>query len=335
MSFSNQNHSVNNTGTNNNGTINRILLDFYIGLYNQTLRRIDSLYDILDEIRESINILGGIIVQPRYPNNRSQGHGRGHSQGRGFGSQGRGQGRGQDQRTHSFNRNVERNNTIYIQGRPYSLEVDRFAFDNLPINTSENNTLFNLFQNFYSNVQVAPTSRQIQNATRQSPFSQIQNPLNISCPITLEPFSGETVVTEILGCHHLFSQEAATSWFQNNVRCPVCRYDIRTYRETSHEPFVEETKEAEVEAEAEETKEAERPNPRSSTRTTERNSNIRFNNSTNINDALSDIAESVLGQIFNTRNTSTTNRNNRSNRIYTNNYYDASNNEIIFSGFRI
>ena len=34
----------------------------------------------------------------------------------------------------------------------------------------------------------------------------------------------------ILYCGHLFSPNELANWFQSNVRCPICRYDIREYR---------------------------------------------------------------------------------------------------------
>jgi hypothetical protein len=92
------------------------------------------------------------------------------------------------------------------------------------------NTNLNRFLlNFYDNVPVYPSREQINNGTREVLFSSIQNPLNISCPITLETFDGNDTITQILGCGHLFNSINLSSWFRNNVRCPVCRYDIRNY----------------------------------------------------------------------------------------------------------
>jgi hypothetical protein len=51
----------------------------------------------------------------------------------------------------------------------------------------------------------------------------------MECPITLEPFTPDAEVTLLLGCNHIFHRNSINNWFQNNVRCPVCRYDIRNY----------------------------------------------------------------------------------------------------------
>ena len=36
-------------------------------------------------------------------------------------------------------------------------------------------------------------------------------------------------VTQIIYCGHIFSKNSIRQWFQHNVRCPVCRYDIRDF----------------------------------------------------------------------------------------------------------
>ena len=90
--------------------------------------------------------------------------------------------------------------------------------------------LNNFLNTFLStNVPVVPTQEQINNATRSIRYENIQNPLNESCPISLERFNPNDVVTQICWCGHIFNTNELTSWFRSNVRCPVCRYDIRNY----------------------------------------------------------------------------------------------------------
>ena len=54
-----------------------------------------------------------------------------------------------------------------------------------------------------------------------------------SCPISLDEFQENNMVRQLLHCGHLFHQPQFDEWFQNNVRCPVCRYDIRNYTSTN------------------------------------------------------------------------------------------------------
>ena len=34
-------------------------------------------------------------------------------------------------------------------------------------------------------------------------------------------------------CRHIFSRDSLYNWFRESCRCPVCRYDIRTYNLSS------------------------------------------------------------------------------------------------------
>jgi len=343
----------------NNATI-RILLDFYLTLHNQTTRRIDSLYDILDEIRQAINILGGInlhngnahrnpnINSTFYTNNtRENFRGRGRYNNNNNRTTG-GRNNMWSNRTQNWYsqqpNNFESlyNNRIYIEGRPYRLEFDRYT---IPMARDANrhagseNDLLNFIQNFYSNVPVVATPTQIQNATRVVQFSEIDNPINNSCPITLEPFTNESTVTQILGCNHLFNPESFNSWFETNVRCPVCRYDIRTNAVDSRR----QNEESKEESELEETKEDSpsfQPFNSSRERPVERNSNlrrpIRIQTHPTIDLSSNNVLESVFTEITGTLLNQFLNPTQRdtANRLFFNNSLDASNNEIIFRGFR-
>jgi hypothetical protein len=79
----------------------------------------------------------------------------------------------------------------------------------------------------YENVIVSPTAQQIESATINSNYSSETNTHNTNCPITLDEFQEEEPVTLIEHCGHLFRRDAIQNWFQRNVRCPVCRHDIR------------------------------------------------------------------------------------------------------------
>jgi uncharacterized Zn finger protein (UPF0148 family) len=82
-------------------------------------------------------------------------------------------------------------------------------------------------------VRVAPTAAQISSATRNVRFGDVENPPNSMCPIRLETFYNNTVVTQIIHCRHCFAPEEFERWFENSVVCPVCRFDIRTSVESA------------------------------------------------------------------------------------------------------
>jgi hypothetical protein len=84
---------------------------------------------------------------------------------------------------------------------------------------------------FYNDVEVCPTPSQIATATQCFEYSSSMSNVNTSCPITLDDFQEGETVCQIKHCRHTFKEEAIRNWFLHNVRCPVCRYDIRDYRE--------------------------------------------------------------------------------------------------------
>ena len=55
------------------------------------------------------------------------------------------------------------------------------------------------------------------------------------CPITLENFIVGENICRIRHCGHIFKSTGLMQWFQRNVRCPVCRYDVRTYQQSVSE----------------------------------------------------------------------------------------------------
>lgn len=97
--------------------------------------------------------------------------------------------------------------------------------------TESLSNLDNLLDSFLEPITVTPTSEQIERATRQIIYSDIENPNlhNTTCPIALRRFESDDEVTVIRYCNHIFCRDDLDNWFRNNTRCPLCRYDIRTY----------------------------------------------------------------------------------------------------------
>jgi hypothetical protein len=127
---------------------------------------------------------------------------------------------------------------LHRNGTTTPLSQPQFT-SRLPQHTPATNQSSNIFDLLFQsipltsnmeNVVVRPTQQQIRSATRPI----IYNPdnariANSSCPITLEPFEEQQMLTQIMYCGHVFSQEGINRWFEGNVRCPICRYDIRNY----------------------------------------------------------------------------------------------------------
>lgn len=199
------------------------LISMYINQYNQTNTHIDILLDMLDEIRGNIiNIINS--SQPR--RNRIHRHSRNSNL--------------------NINRilnqifNDRQNNFVYydfenpINPNIYNNFNDLQNNYHLRTNSIQSSDLDAFLTNFLNNtVVIRPTDEQIQNASRLIRYGSIENPLSETCPISLEEFNDNDEVRQLLPCGHIFHQNQFQEWFQTNVRCPVCRYDIRNYRSLS------------------------------------------------------------------------------------------------------
>ena len=95
----------------------------------------------------------------------------------------------------------------------------------------------NFNSTFFNNVPVPPSNDQIQLSTLTTYYSNIIGPLNSNCPITLEAFENNSVVTLIKYCGHIFKHESLNNWFTENNRCPVCRYDVRNYTANTEDNY--------------------------------------------------------------------------------------------------
>lgn len=82
---------------------------------------------------------------------------------------------------------------------------------------------------FFQNIVVRPTAEQLNTATELIEFHVSEENANARCPITMDEFQEGDMVRQIRHCSHVFTEEPIQNWFRSNVRCPVCRYDIRDY----------------------------------------------------------------------------------------------------------
>jgi len=86
-----------------------------------------------------------------------------------------------------------------------------------------------IFSSFFDRIPVVPTSEQIRQSTRTLPFQHVENPINERCPISFEVFRANDEVLQIIHCGHIFNPCEIAVWFESNVGCPVCRFDIRDH----------------------------------------------------------------------------------------------------------
>lgn len=238
---------------NNNLTNDQqMLITMYINQYNQTNNHIDQLLDMLDEIRNNIiNVLSiGQSRQTRQTRQSRRSRLNHHSRNSNshinriinqLFNDGR-----RDFIRYDYNNPINprvyneyyhpNNATHQNQNQNHNSNHTYTATSYQPSSTlSEANNLSTFLTNFLNTtVTVRPTNTQIQNASRLIRYRDIANPLSESCPILLDRFQPEQMVRQIVHCGHIFCQQEFQQWFENHVQCPVCRYDIRTYRPSSN-----------------------------------------------------------------------------------------------------
>ncbi len=78
---------------------------------------------------------------------------------------------------------------------------------------------------FMEPVPVAPSQDQINRSSQlRSATAQDES---VRCSICQDTYASGQAVRRIGHCSHEFHRGCIDTWFQSNVHCPICRYDIR------------------------------------------------------------------------------------------------------------
>lgn len=101
--------------------------------------------------------------------------------------------------------------------------------------TNTNNNMADLFNSIFQNVVIRPTQEEIDNATESIIYNTDMELGQERCPISLEDFNDGDQLLRIRHCGHIFGNLSLQSWFNSNVRCPVCRFDIRDANNNTNE----------------------------------------------------------------------------------------------------
>jgi len=111
-------------------------------------------------------------------------------------------------------------------------------------NSQSNNLFSQLLRNFLQPIEVYPTQSQIESATRVVRYCDITRPINTQCPISMDDFNDDDMVTVIRTCGHIFNSNSLQNWFSSNCRCPVCRFDIRDFNLNASSEFFNNTQQS-------------------------------------------------------------------------------------------
>ena len=58
-------------------------------------------------------------------------------------------------------------------------------------------------------------------------YKNIYNPINKTCPISLNLFENNEKVIKSIKCSHIYTSEYIKKWLENNNTCPLCRIIIK------------------------------------------------------------------------------------------------------------
>lgn len=249
-----QNHTLNEINSSNPIPRDlRVLLNLYISMYNDIRQEINILHEDLETVQNNMQDITRMILDDNQINRSNTRtptttHIINENQNRSLSNIF--QRRREEQRVRPdpqqplqtneeaiIRLDANDQNRIYINNVPYIIEnIEYYNSPSLTDTTiPTTSTSRGILDTFFSQVSVYPTSQQIQNSVRILKYNEIQNPLNLSCPISLENFNEEDEVCQIIYCGHIFNTGPLNEWFRSNVRCPVCRYDIRTNQSSEEE----------------------------------------------------------------------------------------------------
>lgn len=106
----------------------------------------------------------------------------------------------------------------------------RVTPNNIFVYTTTNSTGSNDYTDISGNtdeispsVSSSPAPQSSEEIITITQFGNLQDPLNLECPINFETFSDDDIVSRINSCGHVFGSNALTTWIINNNSCPVCR----------------------------------------------------------------------------------------------------------------
>lgn len=188
----------NTATTNRRATPEQLMLVNILNtMYNDNIRQLNHYHSRINYIMESNNRIRDILIQILFSN------------------------------TYDGN-GVSSSNPMLVPPH-YIIDIPLTQETRRSRRRSNGNAIAELIQTFLDPVEVHPIPSQIEAATRRVRYADILQPRNTQCPISMENFSDNDIVTMIRFCGHIFHTESLTHWFASNSRCPVCRFDIRDF----------------------------------------------------------------------------------------------------------
>lgn len=132
----------------------------------------------------------------------------------------------------NYGSNISDHSSMFTRRRSLSSQNPPQLQQRLAPQPVYNNLGYQIFPWFsqrrtFQDVVVRPTQEQIDTACEY--YTYEESMAENTCPISLVPFRAGDEICRIRHCRHSFKKHYILEWFRYNVRCPVCRYDIREY----------------------------------------------------------------------------------------------------------
>jgi len=231
------NHSANSYSISSE---HLLLVEMLKRMYNDNINQINSMTNSINNIRNTNSQIRNLLVEILYNPNTNVNLNFGRTNRTSYRTNNRLNSRLNNRNNDRSLTNAGNLGRVILDNVPYvidSIQQYRIPFTQSDVNNSTSNTteqernsnFSRIAQNFFQPIEVYPTQSQIESATRNVRYCDIINPINRSCPISLQTFTDNDMVSVIRFCGHIFNTEQLSLWFRSNCRCPLCRYDIRNY----------------------------------------------------------------------------------------------------------
>ena len=92
------------------------------------------------------------------------------------------------------------------------------------MNSQFSEQIIDYLQELLEDVPVIPSEEQIRTNTT---LKILDEDISDNCAVCQDQLKKEQEARTINHCSHMFHRECIDRWFETNVQCPCCRYDIR------------------------------------------------------------------------------------------------------------
>ena len=122
---------------------------------------------------------------------------------------------------------------ISSRGEEYAISLEVL---NGPAASNFDNVINNLIERLYTTINDSsynaivsngiPSDEEINAKCRRSLFSDVEFVNQPTCPISLDHFTQNDRILEIIQCGHIFKEDQLRQHFTLCSTCPICRFDI-------------------------------------------------------------------------------------------------------------